>query len=296
MAPRPPSSRKALAIVPAPRPRQGGPLHRALDHLLADADYAAHVDNDPLGHVRAYRRKADQEVAGLVAATLAFGGVTQIRRSVARVLSALGSHPAETLRADDRAFRRALKGFVHRVYREHDLLSMLDNAARVLRDHGSLADRMGAHFQATGDLREALTRFADELRGPDPSRGLAHLIPDPRAGSACKRLHLYLRWMVRPADGVDLGVFKSIAPAHLLIPVDTHILRISQNLGLTQRRTADWRTAEEITTVLRRFDPEDPVKYDFAICHFGVSQSCPSRPDASVCRGCHARVVCTQWR
>lgn len=291
-----PSSRHALATAPPIRPRRGGPLHRALDQILDEADFAAHVQNDPLGHVRTYRRKADQEIAALVAATLAFGGVAQIRRSVARVLAALGPHPAATIRARDRGFQRELKGFVHRVYRENDVLTMLENDATLCRAHGSLAERMGAHFRVTGDLREALTRFADELRGPEPSRGLAHLIPDPRAGSACKRLHLYLRWMVRPADGVDLGIFRDIPPAALLIPVDTHILRIGQNLGLTHRRTADWRTAEEITATLRRFDPEDPVKYDFALCHFGVSQACPSRPDAAACRGCHARSVCTQWR
>jgi endonuclease III len=100
--------------------------------------------------------------------------------------------------------------------------------------------------------------------------------------------------MVRPADGVDLGLWP-IAPSELVIPVDTHIHRISRNLGLTDRRTAAWATAEEITAALREFDPEDPVKYDFALCHLGVSRECPSRPDPVKCQRCVLQDVCSVW-
>jgi uncharacterized protein (TIGR02757 family) len=139
-----------------------------------------------------------------------------------------------------------------------------------------------------------MARFADALRGDAPSRALRHLVSDPRAGSACKRLFLYARWMVRPADGVDLGLWP-IAPSALLIPVDTHIHRISRNLGFTNRRTATWATAEEITSALRELDPDDPVKYDFALCHLGVSRECPSRPDPIKCGRCLLRDVCSVW-
>ncbi len=101
--------------------------------------------------------------------------------------------------------------------------------------------------------------------------------------------------MVRPADGVDLGIW-SIAPSELVIPVDTHIHRISRNLGLTKRRTASWAAAEEITAALRKFDPEDPVKYDFALCHFGVSRECPSRQDPVKCERCVLQDVCSVWK
>jgi endonuclease III len=100
--------------------------------------------------------------------------------------------------------------------------------------------------------------------------------------------------MVRPADGVDLGLWPIPATA-LVIPVDTHVHRISRNLGLTTRRTASWATAEEITARLRLFDPEDPVKYDFALCHLGVSRDCPSRPDLAKCAHCVLRDVCGVW-
>jgi uncharacterized protein (TIGR02757 family) len=166
----------------------------------------------------------------------------------------------------------------------------------LLREHETLGNAF-VHFHraSDGDFREALARFADALRGDTTSRSLRHLVSDPRAGSACKRLVLYARWMVRPADGVDLGLWP-IAPSDLVIPVDTHIHRISRNLGLTNRRTATWATAEEITAALRKFDPDDPVKYDFALCHLGVSRECPSRPDPAKCEQCVLQDVCSVWQ
>jgi uncharacterized protein (TIGR02757 family) len=177
---------------------------------------------------------------------------------------------------------------------------MLASAGALRRAHGTLGAYFSARFEAHGELREALADLADALRGGalgdarPPSRGLAHLVPDPRKGSASKRLLLWLRWMVRPDDGVDLGLWDVPASA-LLIPVDTHVHRIARNLGLTRRKDASWRTAEEITAVLRRFDARDPVRYDFAICHLGVSRSCPSRRDEVKCASCVVRTACRHW-
>ncbi|MCC6872784.1 MAG: DUF2400 family protein, partial [Sandaracinaceae bacterium] len=105
-----------------------------------------------------------------------------------------------------------------------------------------------------------------------------------------------LRWMIRPADGVDLGLWAELSPSILLIPVDTHVHRIAKNLGLTERNDASWRTAEEITASLRRLDPLDPVKYDFALCHLGISRQCPSRRDPDKCDACVLRPSCGVWR
>ncbi|MDQ3031551.1 MAG: DUF2400 domain-containing protein, partial [Myxococcota bacterium] len=184
-----------------------------------------------------------------------------------------------------------------------DVAAMLAGAAALRREHGSLGAAF-ALFLARRDRSglapddafvEALADLADALRGRDPSRGLKHLVPDPRAGSACKRLLLWLRWMVRPADGVDLGLW-AIDPGRLVIPVDTHVHRIAQNLGLTRRRDASMRTAAEITAALRTFDPHDPVRYDFAICHLGVSRECPSRRDPERCARCVLQDACRHWR
>lgn len=269
-------------------------LRRRLDELLAMRDPAAHRAADPVELVHRYDGPNDREVVGLVAALLAFGNAVAIRASVGRALAALGPSPAAAVdRLDERALSRRLEGFVHRVYRGPDLARMLARAGALRREHGSLGAAMADRW--TGELRETLARLSDALRGPRPAPGLAHLVADPRAGSACKRSLLYLRWMVRPADGVDLGLWP-FPPSALVIPVDTHILRIARNLGLTDRKTASWRTAEEITERLRVFDAEDPVKYDFALCHLGVSRDCPSRPDRQKCARCVLRPVCRQWR
>lgn len=248
-----------------------------------------------MSFVHAYDSADDREVVGLIASSLAFGNVTAIRASVRRALDALGPSPARAIdEADRAALERRLDGFVHRVYRGPHLAALLASAATVRRREGSLGRALAARV-AGATLREALAGWADELRGRSPERGLAHLVPDPRAGSACKRMLLYARWMVRPADGVDLGLWP-IAPSSLVIPVDTHVHRIARNLGLTERRDASWRTAEEITAALRRFDPDDPVKYDFALCHLGVSRQCPSRRQDELCRRCVLKPVCRHWR
>ncbi|MFW6050188.1 MAG: TIGR02757 family protein [Myxococcota bacterium] len=286
--------------VPVPMSAVARPSRRALrarlDALVASHDRAAHRANDPVDAVHAFDSPADREVAGLVASSLAFGQVAVVRRSVGHVLGALGGSPARAVDTlSERTLRRRLDGFVHRVYRGPQVVRMLVNAGRLRRCHGSLGEAFAAEVDAAGgDLREPLARFADALRGPGPDRGLAHLVSDPRAGSACKRLLLYLRWMVRPADGVDLGLWP-VSPSLLRMPVDTHVHRIARNLGLTRRTTASWGTAEEITDALRRFDPDDPVKYDFALCHLGVSRECPSRPDPQKCARCVLRDVCTRW-
>ena len=112
--------------------------------------------------------------------------------------------------------------------------------------------------------------------------------------SACKRLLLYCRWMIRPDDGLDLGLW-SLSPAVLVMPIDTHVHRIARNLGLTDRNDASWVTAAEVTSALREFDAEDPVKYDFALCHLGISGDCPSRRDPQICQGCSLRAHCREW-
>jgi len=272
-------------------------IRKRLDALLAGCDAQSIRRADPVDFVHRYDGPRDQEIVGLIAATLAFGNVVAARRSIDRVLAALGPEPAATVvNAEQSELRRRLRGFVHRIYRGDHLASLLWQAGDLLREHETLGNAFARFHRASdGEFRETLACFADALRGDATSRSSRHLVSDPRAGSACKRLVLYARWMVRPADGVDLGLWP-IAPSELLIPVDTHIHRISRNLGLTNRRTATWATAEEITAALRQFDPDDPVKYDFALCHLGVSRECPSRPDPVKCERCVLQDVCSVWR
>jgi uncharacterized protein (TIGR02757 family) len=121
-------------------------------------------------------------------------------------------------------------------------------------------------------------------------------LSDPASGSACKRLNLFLRWMVRPDDGLDLGLWAPVRPDQLVIPLDTHEARISRYLGLSDRRTVDWKMAVEVTEGLRRLDPSDPVRYDFALSRLGILDECPRRRDPVKCRRCPLVPVCTLGR
>lgn len=269
-------------------------LKKRLDGLVASMDGASRREADPVAFVHRYDDPRDQELVGLLAASLAFGNIKAVQRSVSRVLDVLGERPSDGAAMGRERLRRRLRGFVHRVYKGPDVAALMHNAARLQEEHGSLGDFFASLLAEEGELRPALSLFAAELRGARAGRGLRHLVPNPEAGSACKRLLLYLRWMVRRADGVDLGLWP-LAPSVLLIPVDTHVLRIARNLRLTDRKDASWRTSEEITATLRRFDPIDPVKYDFAICHLGVSSACPSQRDATNCASCVLKPVCRHW-
>jgi uncharacterized protein (TIGR02757 family) len=278
------------------RRRPYAELKRELDTFLATFDKAAHVAEDPVEYARRYRQRPDDaEVVGLLCASLAFGRVESIRQKIERALSVLGPQPAEAIRDLGRAgLREKLAGFRHRWTSGEDLADLLAGAEELRRREGSLGGAFERRFRETGDFRESLGGFAQALRQaarPEAKGTFAHLIPDVFAGSACKRLALYARWMIREDDGVDLGLWDVPARA-LVIPVDTHIARIAHYIGLTERQDTSWRTAEEITQSLRRLDPEDPVKYDFALCHLGVSGACPRKRHPVKCEGCPIRAVC----
>jgi len=290
-------------LIAAARARALRPL---LDALAADVDRAARIAADPVEFPRAHADPGDAEVAGLVAVSLAYGRADLFKPIVARVLATMGPSPArfaEVFAA--RPDRAAFDGIVYRFNRPADLAALVAAIGHVRRLHGSLGGRFRALFEAGGGgpgaLRPALAALAAELRGAPPvapllrgrgPRGLRHLLPDPAGPGASKRWNLYLRWMIRGPDGVDLGVWRGVPPAALVVPLDTHVHRVARALGLTRRRDASWRTAEEITAALRRIDPDDPVRYDFALCHLGMSGRCPARRDAARCAACALRPAC----
>jgi uncharacterized protein (TIGR02757 family) len=275
---------------------QATDLKSSLDQLLLTSDKLKHVAHDPVEFVRKFQGKpGDVEVVGLLSSALAFGKVDSIRKKIKEALSVLGESPAATIEAVGREdLRRKLKGFQHRWTTGDDLADLLTAAAKLRQEHGSMGDLVAHHFNKTQNFRAALYELSSSLRKiarPKLNQTFANLIPDVMAGSACKRLMLYARWMIRKEDGVDLGVW-SLPARVLVIPVDTHIARISHYIGLTQREDASWKTAEEITAALRALDPEDPVKYDFALCHLGISGSCPKKRHPIKCEGCPIRGIC----
>jgi len=266
-------------------------LRRDLDRLVR-AYGPDSLPGDPLSRVRRYADPRDREVAGLVASGLAFGSAVRACRSADAVLGALGSRPADRLR---RGRAPALNGFRHRWVAGADVERMLRVVGQVLAEHGSVE----AFYLAGGarGVRAGLTSFSRRVKaraaafGPT-TRGFRYLFPEPEGGSAAKRLCLFLRWMVRPDDGLDLGVWSGVSPADLIVPLDTHVLRIARYVGLTDRRTASWTTAEEITAALRRLRPDDPVRYDYALARLGISRDCVHRRDPPRCGRCPLDGLC----
>lgn len=271
----------------------------ALDSVRARCDVATRRETDPVSFVHRYSDPIDRELVGLVASAIAFGNVKAVMAKLEDLLDRLGPHPARAAE-DPKALARLLRTWKHRVFLGDDVARLLAGARAVQRAHGSLGRLFEAELAARGDLREALAAWCDAIRRSGGlgrggrRRGPAHLLADPRGSSGNKRLMLYLRWMCRPADGVDLGLWR-VDPARLLMPVDVHVHRLGRNLGLTRQRALGWRTTEEITAALARFDPRDPVGYDFSLCHMGMLQRCPSRRDARLCEGCGIQSVCVHW-
>jgi uncharacterized protein (TIGR02757 family) len=241
-----------------------------LERLYRKYNRRSCVHPDPLEFLYAYDELADREVAGMVAATLAYGRVAQIIRSVGAVLEVLGPAPARMLlAAAPETVSKRLCGFVHRFATADRVCALLAGIRQVLVRYGTLQGSFCAHLPSDGGNGTfALNGLVEEiLAGAGTNPG--HLLPLPSRKSACKRLHLFLRWMVR-SDAVDPGGWDRISPASLVVPLDVHMHRVGRLLGFTTRKAGDLKTALEITEGFRRFCPEDPVRYDFALTRVGM--------------------------
>ncbi len=255
-----------------------------LDRLYAGFN-APDAALDPIQIVRRYPRVDDREIVAFVAAGLAFGRVTSVLQSVEAVCRVLGSEPARFVRGFDPARDGApLERLVHRWTRGRDFVALLWILRRVLEDCGSLERAVAAGLAPDDpDVGPALDRFSALALDVDlrpaygrrvPARpGVCYFFTRPSRGSACKRLNLFLRWMVR-TDRVDPGGWMAIRPSQLVVPLDTHTIRVGRCLGLTRRATPGWRMALDITAALRAVDREDPVRYDFALCHLSMMGAC----------------------
>jgi uncharacterized protein (TIGR02757 family) len=254
-----------------PLEKKFGRIAEFLEEIYHRFNDRSHVPPDPLMFVYRYREWEDREVVALIASSVAVGRVEAIASCLERVLGWLGPAPAEfLLSARDSALDRLVRGFRYRFFGEREMRGLLEGVGRVLRRHGSLEDGMRwALRQKSGNVSDALDLFVAALRGDQTDGGAGRLLPQPCRGSACKRLHLFLRWMVR-RDSVDPGDWSCIKPAQLLVPLDTHMFRMGRCLGFTARKQADARAAREVTRGFARWAPEDPVRYDFALTRLSM--------------------------
>jgi uncharacterized protein (TIGR02757 family) len=286
-------SHPQLPTSPLLRPRLEE-LYRSFDHV--------HSATDPVHIVRRFARDEDREVVGFCAAGLAFGRVAAVLQSIEALVAVMGPHPAAFVRAFDpvRDSDR-IEPLVHRWIRGRDLVALLLILQRMLRESGSIeAFFVAGDDPSAPDVGAALDAFSVRALGTElrdaygrraPKRlGVCYFFPRPAAGSACKRLNLFLRWMVR-RDAIDLGVWTKVSPARLIVPLDTHVIRLGHCLRLTRYTSPGWKMAAEITASLRALDPADPVRYDFSLCHVGMMNACGfNRPQKD--SQCPLRGVC----
>jgi len=239
-----------------------------LEHLYSRFTRREFAGNDPVCILYRYREPEDREIAGLIAASLAYGQVSQIVRSAEAALASMGDSPRRFLEVKAPGeIRRVFSGFRHRWTGGADLAALLLGVRKVIRKRGTLrAAFLGAYRPGDETFQHALTVWVGELGSPGPCE---RLLSPPGRGSACKRLWMYLRWMVRK-DEVDVGDWNDAPPDKLLVPIDVHMHRVGRQLGFTSRRQGDLRTAREVTSGFRDLCPDDPVRYDFALTRPGI--------------------------
>lgn len=233
------------------------------------------IVDDPICIPHQFSQQQDIEIAGLFAAILAWGQRKTIINKCQELMARMGHSPYQFVRHHSEGDLRSLKGFVHRTFNDTDLLYFIRFLSRFYQKHDSLEEAfLWPNHRSAAHIGEGLNQFSARFFDDEfaPSRTQKH-IASPNRHSACKRLNMYLRWMVRTDDkGVDFGIWNQISPSQLVCPCDVHVERIARQLGLITRKQMDWRTALELTESLRILDASDPVKYDFALFGIGVSE------------------------
>lgn len=286
-----------------PRPAALVALRPQLERLYGEFNLT-HSARDPIWTVRRFSDRADQEVVAFIASALAFGRVQSVLQTVDAVLAVMGPSPAGFLRrfTPDDAGRFSALG--HRWIRSRDLAALAWQLHLMLDGHGSIEGFFAAGRPADAPTVEAaLESFSTRAMALDltpiygrrrPTPGVAYFFSRPSSGGACKRLNLFLRWVVR-RDAVDLGLWRAVSPAQLVVPLDTHIIRVGRCLGLTRRVSPGWKMALDITATLRQLSPDDPVRYDFAMCHLGMMGACGFGTTRTNCQ-CPLMAVCRPTR
>ncbi len=275
------------------------PAH--LERLYGAFPFDRSLAQDPLGMIRPWATDLrSAETLGVLASVLAIGTTASIRTSIGRLLTIADGAPAALIEPDEAGrIARELRGFRHRWIRGDQIGTLLGRLADLAGTGRSLESVFSGGFEA-GGFAEGLDALARALRGPEGSRtppGYRALFPSPLdpSRSACKRLTLFVRWM-RRTGYPDLGQWHRVPTGELRIPLDLHVYWIAYHLGLTRRRTRTWATVEEVTGALRRIDPRDPIRFDFVLCHTGISGDCPKRRDLAICGPCAVRPECRLWR
>ena len=244
-------------------------LKTFLDNKVREYNRSSFIKDDPISIPHLFTKKQDIEIAGLFASVFAWGNRRAIISKSKELIQRMDNSPYEFIIDHQVKDLKKLKGFRHRTFNEDDLYYFIES----LHHHYSKADSLESAFFPTHDLNaeQGLIHFKNHFFSLEHLRRTEKHISSPLQKSTCKRLNMFLRWMVRNDNkGVDFGIWKKISPAQLISPIDLHVARVAKKLGLLKRKQVDWLAAVELTGALRRLDKDDPVKYDFALFNLGV--------------------------
>ena len=247
-------------------------LKNILEELYLRYDNPDFIEADPISIPHSFDNQLDREISGFLAATIAWGNRKAIVKSAHRMMDYLDGRPYEFVVGASERELSALGSYVHRTFNGTDLECFVRALRRICVGHGSLGEWFEEAWERTGDMRMVLADFRKEFFAIDHlTRSEKHLSSISK-GAACKRLNMYLRWMVREdRHGVDFGYWKRIPSSALYLPLDLHSGNMARELGLLERKQNDWKAVEEVMTHLREADPNDPVKYDYALFGVGIN-------------------------
>ncbi len=247
-------------------------LKEFLDEKVELYNRPAFIESDPISIPHQFTKKQDIEIAGFLAATIAWGNRKMILRNANRMMELLDNSPYEFIMNSSNYETEMIRKFVHRTFNSTDLIYFLKALQNIYRHKGGLETIFNSH-QTSDSLLPAIHEFHKIFFELSHEKRTERHVSDPFKGSAAKKLNMFLRWMVRrDNNGVDFGLWDRIDPALLYIPLDLHSGNTARRLGLLTRKMNDWKAVEELTGILREFDPTDPVKYDFALFGLGVNE------------------------
>ncbi len=233
------------------------------------------IHPDPLEFPHRYTNWFDIEISAFVSSIFAYGNIAQIMSTLEKLHNIMGDEPHKFVLNYKRRKNNPFIKIKHRFFTPDDIHTLFLTMNKIYTEYKSLKYLfLLYHFPNSPNIKPALSFFSENLislseKFSPLTPGVKFMFPSPSKGSTCKRMNLFLRWMVRQ-DELDFGLWKEISPSQLVIPVDTHVAKICKALKFTKRKNLSWKMAEEITNELKKFDPFDPVKYDFAICHIGM--------------------------
>lgn len=248
-------------------------LYELLEEKAAFYNNPEFIEKDPVSIPHRFTKKEDIEIAGFLAATLAWGQrITIINKSL-ELMDRMDNTPHEFILNASEKEIGTLASFVHRTFQGDDCMYFIHALKQIYMQYEGLEPAFLAGYQANHSIKESISRFREIFFSIEHLHRTCKHIPDPQSGSAAKRINMFLRWMVRNDEkGVDFGIWKSIKTSDLLCPLDLHSGNVARKLGLLDRKLNDWQAVEELTAKLRTFDPLDPVKYDFALFGTGVNE------------------------